>query len=531
MSKGYLALVLHAHLPYVRHPEHEDFLEEDWFYEAITETYIPLLDVYRRLVDDGIDFRITMSLTPPLLNMFSNPLLQNRYIKHIEKLIELAEKECERTAKEEPYYYKSAVMYRDKFKKSREIFVDRYNKNLCNGFREFIDKGVLEAITCGATHGFFPLMRDIPNAIDAQLKAAVKTHEDHLGRKPTGIWLAECGFFPGLDKHLEKHGIKYFFVDTHGILFSEKRPKFGVYAPLICSRETKVAAFGRDIESSQSVWSSEIGYPGDFRYREFYRDIGYDMPMEYIVDYIHEGELRKNTGIKYHKITGKSGYKEAYDPDDAREAAASHAGDFLHNRELQIGHLASLMDRPPIVISPYDAELFGHWWYEGPMFIDFLIRKTVYDQNSVELITPKEYIERHPISQISMPSFSSWGAKGYCDVWLEGSNDWIYRHLHKAAERMIELANTYKHESGIYEEALNQAARELLLAQSSDWAFIMKTGTMVEYAVRRTKLHINRFTDLYYAIKNRDLNIDWLRKIQTRDDIFQSIDFRIYADS
>lgn len=528
MSKGYLALVLHAHLPYVRHPEHENFLEEDWLYEAITETYIPLLDAYERLVQDGVNFRITMSITPPLMNMLANELLQNRYVAYIEKLIKLAEMEVERTELDDNFHY-TAKMYRDKFYHIRDVFVNRYQKNILNGFRYFLEKGVLEVITCGATHGFFPLMQEYPEAIEAQLKMAVKTHEKHLGVAPTGIWLAECGFFKGLEKHLANNGIKYFFVDTHGVLFADKRPKYGVFAPIYCSRENPVAAFGRDLESSRSVWSSEIGYPGDSRYREFYRDVGYDLPFEYIKDFIQSNGLRKNTGIKYYRITGKDCAKEPYNPQWAKDAAGEHAGNFLFNREKQIEHLASVMDRPPIVVSPYDAELFGHWWYEGPMFIEFLMRKIFFDQKTVETITPKEYLEKFPVCQIAMPSMSSWGAEGYAEVWLNGTNDWIYRHLHKASERMTELAKNYYYESGLYERALNQAARELLLAQSSDWAFIMKTGTMVEYAVNATKLYIKRFTDLYYAVKNRDLNEQWLKKIEERDDIFPEMDFRIYA--
>lgn len=529
MAKGYLAMVLHAHLPYVRHPEHEDFLEEEWLYEAITETYIPLLDAFQRLIDDNINFKITMSVTPPLMNMLANELLQNRYVAHIEKLIKLTSLEKERTKDDENFKY-TVQMYSEKFHHIRDVFVNKYHKNLLNGFRYFLERGNLEIITCGATHGFFPLMQEYPNAIDAQIAMAVKSHERHLGVKPTGIWLGECGYFPTLERHLDKHGIKYFFVDTHGILYADKRPKYGVFAPLFCSREATVAAFGRDIESSKSVWSSEVGYPGDFRYREFYRDIGYDLDYEYIKDFIQSNGLRKNTGLKYYRITDKTGHKEPYNPQWAAAAAGEHAHNFMDNRVKQISHLASLMDRPPIVISPYDAELYGHWWYEGPIFIENLFRNLHYDQDVVEPITPKEYLERHPINQVSTPSMSSWGAKGYCEVWLESSNDWIYRHLHKASERMIELANNYYYEQGLYEQALNQAARELLLAQSSDWAFIMKTGTMVEYAVNITKLYLSRFTDLYWAIKNRDLNNEWLGKLQWRDDIFPDMDFRIYAN-
>jgi 1,4-alpha-glucan branching enzyme len=527
-AKGFLCLVLHAHLPFVRHPEYEDFLEEDWFYEAITETYIPLLDVFNGLARDDIDFRITMSMTPPLVAMLSDDMLQRRYTHHIEKLIELTEKEIIRT-QFQPEFNELARMYHRKFTTCRNLFVDQYKCNIVQGFRALQDHGKLEIVTCGATHGFMPLMQNNQNAVRAQIAVARQTYETAFGRSPRGIWNGECGYFPGLDEVLAREGIRYFFVDTHGILHASKRPKYGVYAPLFCP--TGVAAFGRDPESSKAVWSSEEGYPGDLHYREFYRDIGFDLDYDYIKPYIHESGLRINTGIKYFRITGKTGDKQPYNERRALDIAASHAGNFMFNREKQLEYLGTLMDRPPIVVSPYDAELYGHWWYEGPEFLNFLLRKIHYDQSTIDLCTPSEYLERFPHNQVAVPPMSSWGHKGYCEVWLEGSNDWIYRHLHKAEERMVELANTFRDTSDhLKVRALNQAARELLLAESSDWAFIMKTNTMVEYAVKRTKDHILRFSDLYFSIKSGNIDEAYVRDLEWRDNIFPFIDFKVYAD-
>jgi 1,4-alpha-glucan branching enzyme len=529
MAKGYLCLVLHAHLPYVRHPEYDNFLEEDWLYEAITETYIPLINVFDGLIRDNIDFRITMSITPPLANMLADGLLQDRYVRHLDKLIELAHKELQRTAWQ-PEFNVTAQMYLNKFNLCRKIFVDDYGKNILNAFKKFQDLGKLEIITCGATHGFFPLMDVVPNAVRAQLKVAAGSYEKHFGRSPRGIWNAECGYYPGLEEYHKEAGIKYFFTDSHGILHAEKRPKYGVFAPLYA--RNGVAAFGRDMESSKSVWSAEEGYPGDFCYREFYRDIGFDLDFDYIKPYIHDSGLRINTGIKYYKITGRTGNKEPYNYQTALEVVASHAGNFMFNREKQIDYLCSVMDREPIIVSPYDAELFGHWWYEGPDFINFLLRKISCDQDTIQLITPSEYLQYYPKNQVSTPSMSSWGNKGYSEVWLEGSNDWIYRHLHKIAERMVELANKYEDTTdGLYVRALNQAAREVLLAQSSDWAFIMKTDTMVEYAVKRTKDHINNFHDLYGMILENTIDEGFLHDLETKNNIFSEIDFHVYADN
>ena len=525
MERGYLALVLHCHLPFIRHPEHPEFLEEDWFFEAITETYIPLAQVFERLIADRVPFRITLSITPTLAAMLADPLLQDRYLKHLYALIELSEKEIRRTEKE-PAFNHLARMYHSHFQGARSLFEDRYRRNLLEPFRKFQDEGHVDIITCAATHGFLPLMAPIPRAAKAQIQVGADEYRRHFGRPARGIWIPECAYTPGIDQYLAEAGIRYFLVDTHALLHATPRPKFGVYAPIY--GRSRVAAFARDIESSKQVWSAVEGYPGDFFYRDFYRDIGFDLDFDYIKPYIHQDGIRIHTGIKYYRITGKSDWKEPYLPDRAREKAAEHAGNFVFNRERQIEFLADTMQRPPIVISPYDAELFGHWWFEGPQWIDFLIRKAAYDQKVFRLITPADYLAMHPKVQVAIPSASSWGYKGYYEVWLEGSNDWIYRYLHRAAERMNELANRFPEADGLIKRALNQAGRELLLAQSSDWAFIMKNGTAVPYAVRRTKEHILRFTRLYDEIGRRDVSEGWLKEIESKDNLFPALDYRVW---
>jgi len=524
-EKGYLAIVLHAHLPFVRHPEHEDFLEEDWLYEAITETYIPLINVFDGLVNDGVDFCITMSLTPTLITMLTDPLLQDRYLRHIGKLIELSEREVERT-RWQPEHNALARMYRERFNNARFVFANRYDKNLVSAFRKFQDLGNLEIITCAATHGFLPLMELYPNAVRAQIRAAVSDYERHLGRPPRGIWLPECGYYTGLDEILKENGIRYFFTDSHGVLYAEPRPKYGVFAPIYCN--SGVAAFGRDLESSKQVWSAQEGYPGDFSYRDFYRDVGFDLEYDYIRPYLHGDGIRTNVGIKYHRITGPNDHKELYDREAALRKAADHAGNFMFNREKQAEYLEGLMGRKPIIVSPYDAELFGHWWFEGPEWLDFLIRKLHFDQKTIGMITPSEFLEQNPVNQRSTPSMSSWGYKGYSEVWLESSNGWVYRHLHKAAERMAEVARAKDGADGVTRRALNQAARELMLAQSSDWAFIMKTGTMVEYAVKRTKNHVNRFNALYEMINDGRVDTPLLEELERKDNAFPDMDYRLY---
>ncbi len=526
MEFGHLAIVLNAHLPFVRHPEHREFLEEDWFYEAVVETYIPLLRVFNGLVEEGVDFKITVAVSPPLCEMMADSLLQDRCLNYINRRTELMEMEVNRT-RNMPFY-ETAILYREKFKQARHLFEDVYKKNLVNAFRWLQDSGKVEIMTCAATHGFLPHMAT-ERARAAQIQVGCQNYEKHFGRPPRGIWLPECAYTPGLDIHLSSAGVHYFLQDTHGILNASPRPVYGIFAPIVTP--SGVAAFGRDVESSKQVWSAKEGYPGDWNYREFYRDLGYDADYEYIRPYLHSDGIKRHLGIKYHRITGSVplSEKQPYDPYVAREKVAEHAGNFMFNRQHQARFLKGILGRRPIMVAPYDAELFGHWWFEGPEFLDFLFRKIAFDQKDISTVTLSQYLEENPILQISTPSASSWGDKGYYEVWLNSANDWIYRHLHKAEERMLELARENQEAEGVTERMLNQAARELLLAQSSDWAFIMTTGTMTPYAEKRTRDHINRFNYLYQQIKTANADYHWLGDVESRDNIFQEIDFRTYV--
>lgn len=522
MEKGYLALVLHAHLPFVRHPERADYLEERWLFEAITETYIPLLQVYQGLIRDQVDYRITMSITPTLASLLADRLMQERYLNHLDQLIELAHKETIRT--EQTEFHKLALHYKEKLAGIRKFWL-QYDGNLLLAFREIQEQGKLEIVTSAATHAFLPLVMT-EEAVRAQIHTAAAAHERFFGRRPRGIWLPECGYTPMLDPILHECGIEYFFTDAHGVGTAEPVPIFGTFSPVVTPHG--VAAFPRDQESSKQVWSSQEGYPGDYEYREYYRDIGYDLDFTIIQPYIHPQGIRVNTGIKYFRITGKGDHKEIYNPDRAREKAAEHAGNFMFNREKQIEYWAARMGRKPIVVAPYDAELFGHWWYEGPVWIDMLLRKIHFDQDRIKTITPSEYLSLYGDYQMCHLPLSTWGRNGFSEVWLQGANDWIYPTLHMAERQMIELANRFKDPSTLQRRALNQAARELMLAQSSDWAFIMDSQTMVDYAVKRTKYHVNRFIRLVDMLKSGQIGETWLGQLEQLDLIFPDVDYQVY---
>ena len=403
--KGYVSFILHAHLPFIHHPESDDYLEEEWLFEAISETYIPLLLNFKKLEEEKVDFRITMSLTPPLLNMLDNELLHQKYINYLEKHIELCEKEVTRTTYDSRLNELSKY-YLDRYSNDLHLFRDIYKCNLIKQFKHFQDIGVLEIITCGATHGFFPILYVNENTVKAQIGVGVETYKKYFGRPPRGIWLPECGYVPQADKYLKEFCIEYIITESHGILYANPAPIYGTFAPIVSPGG--VVAFGRDIESSRQVWSSINGYPGDFNYREFYRDIGYDADYEYIKPYIAHNGVRVNTGIKYHRITSKGEFKDYYNIQWAQDSAERQAGHFFDSRIKQIDHLSSIMNpKPPIVVCPYDAELYGHWWYEGPYWLYILFKKIYYDKGNFKLITPGEYIDKFPEIQICSPCISS----------------------------------------------------------------------------------------------------------------------------
>ncbi len=527
MPKGYLNLVLHAHLPYIRHPEHDYFLEENWFYEAVTESYIPLLDIFDGLINDNVEFRITLSLSPTLIEMFNDSLLRERCLRYINNLIELSEKERLRT-KGDHSFEPLARMYNERFKKIKSLYEGSYKKDLTSAFRRLHDTGKVEIITCAATHAYLPILSIQPQAVRAQIKVAIANHTKNFGKAPSGIWLPECGYSPEMDGLLKEVDIRFFFIETHGILNGKPTPRYGIYKPVSCP--SGVIAFGRDIESSKQVWSSVEGYPGDFVYRDFYRDIGFDLPLDYIKPYIHPDGIRTYTGIKYHRITGKTDNKMPYVRELAMQKAAEHADKFIFNRKQHIEFLYDTSRFKPIITAPYDAELFGHWWFEGPEWLNFLLRKVQSNKEIFRTVTPTEYLSENLEHQCINPSMSSWGYRGYNEVWLNSSNSWVYRHLHKAAERMTELAKIFPRAEGLLRRALNQAAREVLLSQHSDWAFIIKTGAASEYAVRRINEHIERFNKLYTAAKSGIINEAWLSEIEERDRVFSEIDYRVYSD-
>ncbi len=540
-EKGFWALVLHQHLPHVRHPEYDVPLEEQWYMEAVVSVYTQLIKMFWNLKDDCVDFRLTLSLTPSLMSMMTDDLLKERVDRHINQLIELATRE--KNNSEGAPYIEAINDTLERFWTARKVF-DAYDGDLTRAYRDFQDMGKIEVITCPATHMVLPLFKHFPEAIRAQLATACNQYENVLGRSPRGIWLPENAYTPGIDKYLSEFGIKWCLVNENGLLEGDTKCYRGTNEPIVTPNN--VAIFGIDQMTRAAVWSRESGYPGHPNYKEWYRDLGYEADWDYLPDYFKTANVRRNTGLKYYRITAKDaglGEKDYYHPEWARQVAHEQAGEFVCHRGAQVYDERTKTGLKPCITSAYDAELFGHWWEEGPFWLESVFRKMLFDQTEVRPVTPSEYLQENPTHQKMVPGASSWGKKDYFQTWVENkeyqSNDWIFRHLFRLTNKMIDLATEYKDidleceensQRRVIGRALNQAARELFLGISSDWGFLISTGQAVRYSEVRTIKHIDRCKELLRQIDESSINMSYLCTLEVADNIFDnSMDFRRFV--
>ncbi len=526
--KNKLNFIFHAHLPFVRHPEYPKFLEEDWLYEAMNESYIPLLRMMFRLRRDEIPFKLTFSLSPTLCSMLADELLNERFLAYLDEHIELGDKEVERL-KDDDEKRVLASHYRDELVANKTFYVDECQGMILNAFNQLSNAGLLELSTTAATHAYLPAYKDYPLAVNAQIETGVLEHNRFFDRMSDGFWLPECGYYPGLETLLRRHNISWVSLSGQAIALSPDKPERGSYGPVKCPNG--LYCFVRDENLSSLVWSSSEGYPTDSNYRDFYRDIGFDLPMDYIRPYVHEPEVRSFTGFKYYAITDRTADKKVYNLKLADEIVQMNAKNFLYNVRKRTMNLEDVLDMDPVYTVSFDAELFGHWWYEGVKWLDAVIRLSAKDDD-MQLVCPVDFIREGIEVQTLRPATSSWGELGYNSVWVDSSsNAWLYRHTFKAIERMTELAERFPDQKSLKQRFLNQAARETLLLMASDWPFIIHNKTSAEYALKRVEGHIENLNLVYDNMCKNAVNTEWLVKAEKRNNLFKHLDYNIMNSS
>jgi 1,4-alpha-glucan branching enzyme len=521
-----ISLVLNAHTPFVRHPELTNSPEERWFFESLCETYLPLLQVFDRLDADHIPFRMGISLSPVLCHLLSDELLLARCLDYMDKRIEFGLRELDRTAGE-PELRTLAQFYYDQLVDRRITFTERYGKNILKIFEYYQKKGRVEILTTAATYGFLPFYTAYPEAVQAQLEVAVASYRYHFGRYPQGFWLPELGWSAELEEYLRAYNFGYTFVDTHALVFAEPGARRGSFYPV--KTPLGILILARDYYAAEALTHRDRGFIRDRIYREYYEDAGYELPPEQLRSFLGIRGCRNPTGYKYRASPEGGAQRPVYDPQGAAEKAAEQARSFLDGRIQSLSAAGALMDEPAISLCAFDADTFGRVWYEGCHFLEAFFREGA-KRKDLQFMTPSEYLYKQDVVSLQtvVPEFSSWGVNGYAETWLDSSNDWMYRHTIRSLERMIELAERFPDDSGLKERALNQAAREILLALSSDWSKMLYRQESAEYARNQIEGSLRNFTTIYEALGSNYISTEWLTGLEKRHNLFPSINYRVF---
>jgi len=518
-----ISLVLEAHLPFVREFQKDDDLsligEESRFFEYVNETLLPLLETLYRLEIDHIPFRLAIAVSPILIHLLTDEHLQKKYLAYTDKQIEFGRQELERTANNDELN-KLAQRYYNITVDRRIAYTERYEKNLLKAFDFYRRKGKVEILASCATHAFLPFISHNGESLQAQMEIPISGYRRHFAGVPQGFWLPELGWSPALEPYLRAYNFSYTIVDSHGLLFANPSPCKGTFFPVKTPNGTFVLA--RDLYAAREM--EKIA--GDEIYRNNDRDAGYELPPETVNAFLSAEGERHRTGYKYwSRINGNGNYN----PQTACNHAAEQAKMFIRSTTARLEEASKHMEEPPISLYANNAGFFGNIWREGPQFIEALFRMAQ-GYRDLQFVTPSSYIFSCKLNslQVVAPEFSSFGVNGYAETWLDTSNDWIYRHLIRSMERMTELAERFPDDTGLKERALNQAAREILLAQSSDWPWLLHRQESTEFARNNAENALRNFTTIYEALGSNYISTEWLTTLERRHNIFPNINYRVF---
>jgi len=516
-----ISFVLEAHLPFVREFQKDDDLsqagEESRFFEYVSETLLPFLEMLHHLETDHVPFRFGLAISPVLIHLLTDDHLQRKYLSYIDKQIEFGRQEIERTANNDELN-KLAQRYYNTIVDRRIAYTERYERNLLKAFDFFRRKGKLEILASCATHAFLPFISHNSESLQAQMEIPIAAYRRYFAGAPQGFWLPELGWSSALEPYLRDYNFSYTVVDSHGLLFGNPQPKKGTFYPVKTHSGTCVLA--RDLYAVREI--EKITKDDIFRNND--RDVGYEMPPETVKAFLSSEGERHRTGYKYWQRTGGN-----YNPQAATGKASEYAKIFLQNTINRLEEASKHMDETPLVLYANNAGFFGNLWHEGFQFLETLFR-LAHEYKDLKFINPGEYIFKQEFSKIPIvsPEFSSGGINGYAETWLDVSNDWIYPHLARSMERMTELAERFPDDTGLKERALNQAAREILLAQSSDWAALLFKQDSTEYAANQAENALRNFTTIYEALGSNYISTEWLTTLERRHNIFPHINYRVF---
>lgn len=508
-AKGHernVCFLLHTHLPFGHRPDLEFSMEEGWLYELTLGSYLPLLKFLEKLSTNFQYPSLTLSLSPPILELWSLPDFADRFHAHVSRGIRILDSEVE--AKSAP------TEQRDQAKaiKAHWIHAQEYfqeiDGNLIAAFCSLAKGRIIELITTTATHTFLPAFQKNQVFRRFQIRVGIECFKRHTGIAPEGFWLPECGYFEGLENDLSDFGIKYFGVESNSLYAAT--PSCSTRTPVACPN--RIYAIGRNETLSKKVWSAHSGYPGNIDYREFHKDRISQIDTNKAGLFALPGGERIPMGLKYWRVTGTQD-KDWYHSQSALKAAKADAMDFSN---------AIRQSKDSCIFLPFDTELFGHWWHEGINWIDNVFSNFKSDPQT-KLVSVSEMLKSCRMERHARPATSTWGRNADASFWVNHDNDWIYPMIETAFESLLVQCNDEQlpHEKM---RILQQACRELLAASASDWPFMISAGTTSQYAEERIRDHLKRFHYLLSDASNQHITSRKLDLLESSNPIFKDQD-------
>jgi 1,4-alpha-glucan branching enzyme len=527
MSDTSLMFVLDAQLPFIRHPDTPGCLEESLLFNAISDTYLPLLRSCTALETSGVPFSLAIAFSPTLCEMLTDPLLRARYVDNLDRSIEFGLAELDRCSSS-PETRELIKNHLDHLQINRRDYVEIYERDILKKFDYFATRGNIEILATTATACFLPLYSDITEAINAQIETGLLTYRKHFTAIPAGFWVPAMAWFPGLENILKAYGFQYTILESHGLLFADPVPDTGLFAPALCPNGFPV--YARDRLACLEVIDPRAGCATAEEYLDVDKDIGFELDEDTLSPLFDVKLGRRITGFRYWSHSRLSGELRAfYHPDKAHARATADAEAFIERRAAALAKASSFLEGAPVsLVCAFPAQFFGGGWFEGIAWLEHAFR-AVASRQDIRFALPSAGIKQGLTGKKTVPCVSSWHDNGYAENVLNSANDWMYPFVRKATERMIDLAERFPDDSGLKERALCMASREILLAQSMDWSLMMNEKDRVEYARRRFEDAIKAFTVVYESLGSNFISTEWLTRIEKTDNLFSNINYRVFS--
>lgn len=528
MSDKKLIIVIVAEQGYIRNQKTDEGFsaQNDILFGAITDTYIPLLNLFTKLSAENIPFKLGLVLSPVLCTLLSDEVVQEQYINYLDRRIALGDVELERN-KNDPTILDQVRSCLARLQKTRVDFTDRYQKNLVAAFKEFAQKEYVELIATAATYAYLPHYADLKEALNAQVDTGIRAQKNFFEESGDGFYLPYLGWANELESVIRSYNMNYTIVDTKALLFSKDCPSTGIFSPVRTNRSLVI--FAKDNETPQDITDKDKGFAHNGAYRNQNEDIGFSLEGAELENFLGNSRIRIQTGYKYTANDSK-----IYDAKKAHEQVKKDALAFYSSKKEKLNKASSLMEegQDAILTCTIPAELLGQTWFEGIDWLEEVIR-LVFSESKQEEKISLSLCRSNLEKQFSLPKITLYpcgeSGTGYGEDLLDSSNSYMYRYVRTATERVIDLTERFPGETGLKARLLDTGAKEVLLAQSGAWPSMLHEQKLPNFAAESFKKYILSFTTVFDSLASNTVSTEWLTNIEREHSIFPWITYRVFS--